>query len=41
MPKVWVISGLGARGLVYHAMLADKLAKAVINDDEAFLPINL
>lgn len=35
---LWVVGGLGARGLVYHAWLAEKAARAIVNDDEALLP---
>ncbi|GAQ81431.1 hypothetical protein KFL_000800100 [Klebsormidium nitens] len=35
---LWVVGGLGARGLVYHAWLAEKAARAVVHDDEALLP---
>lgn len=37
----WVVSGLGARGLVYHAWLGRLLAAAVLADDEAALPAEL
>ena len=37
----WVVSGLGARGLVYHAWLGQLLAAAVLADSEALLPIQL
>ncbi len=30
----WIITGLGARGLVYHAWLAAKVARAAVRDDE-------
>ncbi len=32
------MTGLGARGLVYHAWLGQLLAEAVVADDEALLP---
>lgn len=38
MPRVWVIGGLGARGLLYHAMLAKLLATAILSDDASLLP---
>jgi glycine/D-amino acid oxidase-like deaminating enzyme len=34
----WIFLGLGARGLLYHAMLAKELARAVCHNDEALLP---
>jgi len=34
----WVVTGLGARGLVYHAWLGELLASAVVADDESMLP---
>ncbi len=33
----WVIGGLGARGLVYHAWLGRLVAEAMTKDDEALL----
>lgn len=32
------MTGLGARGLVYHAWLGELLASAVVADDESMLP---
>jgi len=32
--KVWVFGALGSRGLIYHAYLADLLAKAMLFDQE-------
>ncbi|GFH17708.1 uncharacterized protein HaLaN_14395 [Haematococcus lacustris] len=37
-PSFWVIAGLGARGLVWHAWLADRLARAVLSGEESDLP---
>jgi glycine/D-amino acid oxidase-like deaminating enzyme len=37
----WLIAGLGARGLVYHAWLGRLLAQAVITRDEGLLPSEL
>eukprot|EP00884_Botryococcus_braunii_P015276 jgi/Botrbrau1/2431/Bobra.0395s0053.1 len=37
----WVVAGLGARGLVYHAWLGQLLAHAILEDDEALLPPEL
>ncbi len=39
--NLWVVGGLGARGLVYHAWLGSLMARAVLNDDEAILPEQL
>jgi glycine/D-amino acid oxidase-like deaminating enzyme len=36
--SIWVVGGLGARGLVYHAWLAEKAAAAIVHDDESLLP---
>lgn len=37
----WMIAGLGARGLVYHAWLGELIAKAVVEDSEEGLPTEL
>lgn len=37
----WVVAGLGARGLVYHAWLGRLIAQAVLADDESVLPQEL
>lgn len=37
----WIVTGLGARGLVYHAWLGQLLAQAVVTDDETVLPAQL
>ena len=34
----WFIAGLGARGLVYHALLARWVARAVLDDDASAIP---
>ncbi len=31
----WFVGGLGARGVLYHAWLAQTLARAVVADDES------
>lgn len=36
--KFWFITGLGSKGLLYHGWLGKHLARAVINDDESFIP---
>jgi glycine/D-amino acid oxidase-like deaminating enzyme len=38
---VWLLVGLGARGLVYHAWLGQLLAQAVLSDSEQQLPQEL
>ena len=40
-PPAWVIGGLGARGLVYHAWLGRLVAAAVLAGSEAGLPPEL
>ena len=37
----WYVGGLGARGLVYHAMLAEIVAEAVLSGDESVVPEEL
>eukprot|EP00192_Tetraselmis_astigmatica_P012825 CAMPEP_0117659798 /NCGR_PEP_ID=MMETSP0804-20121206/6623_1 /TAXON_ID=1074897 /ORGANISM="Tetraselmis astigmatica, Strain CCMP880" /LENGTH=392 /DNA_ID=CAMNT_0005466477 /DNA_START=571 /DNA_END=1749 /DNA_ORIENTATION=- len=37
-PACWVLAGLGARGLVYHALVARWLAEAVRSDNPSALP---
>ena len=37
-PRAWALVGLGARGLVYHALFAEALAKSVLNGDDSALP---
>jgi hypothetical protein len=36
--RVWVLTGLGSRGLIHHAYLADCLARALLDDDDNHLP---
>lgn len=38
LPACWVVAGLGARGLVYHALLGRWIASAVVQDDPLLLP---
>jgi hypothetical protein len=38
---VWLLVGLGARGLVYHAWLGRLAARAVVEGSEAHLPPEL
>jgi glycine/D-amino acid oxidase-like deaminating enzyme len=33
----WAVTGLGARGLVYHGWLGEQLAAAAAADDESLL----
>jgi glycine/D-amino acid oxidase-like deaminating enzyme len=40
-PAVWLLAGLGSRGLVYHAWLAERLAQAVLSGDASELPREL
>ena len=37
----WAVTGLGARGLVYHGWLGRLLAEAIGADDETLLPAEL
>lgn len=39
--NLWVVGGLGARGLVYHAWLGDVMAQAVLSGDEGIIPEQL
>lgn len=36
--RVWVLTGLGSRGLVYHALMAQYLTQAIISNDESLIP---
>jgi glycine/D-amino acid oxidase-like deaminating enzyme len=36
-PKTWVITGFGAKGLLYHSWCAKQLAHSLINDSPDFL----
>lgn len=38
---VWLLVGLGARGLVYHAWLGQLMAAAVLSGSEKHLPPEL
>jgi glycine/D-amino acid oxidase-like deaminating enzyme len=38
---VWLLVGLGARGLVYHAWLGQLVAQAVLSNSEQQLPQEL
>ena len=37
-PNIWVISGLGSRGVLYHALLGSLTAEAVLKADPNVLP---
>ena len=39
--RAWFVGGHGARGLVYHAMLAKTLARAVLTGDAGVIPSEL
>lgn len=39
--RFWFFGGLGARGLLYHALLGKLLAQAVLRGDDSFLPSEL
>ncbi|MBS3904841.1 MAG: FAD-binding oxidoreductase [Simkania sp.] len=36
--NIWCIGALGSRGLLYHALLGHRLAKAIMNENEALIP---
>jgi glycine/D-amino acid oxidase-like deaminating enzyme len=38
LPNVWAIGGFGARGLVYHALMAKYLSEAILDDNEDCIP---
>jgi len=40
-PAVWVVAGLGSRGLVYHALAGSVMAEAVLRDDPGAIPPEL
>lgn len=35
---VWICTALGSRGLLYHGLLAEKMAEAILSDDPSMLP---
>ena len=37
----WYVGGLGARGLVYHGMLGEIVARCVLEDDDRYIPTEL
>ena len=36
--KIWVMTGLGSRGLLYHALFAKMLSEAIVLDDDSHIP---
>ena len=36
--REWILSGLGSRGLIHHAMLGRAVAAAVMSGDESHIP---
>ena len=36
--KIWVMTGLGSRGLLYHALFAKMLAEAIVSCDDSHIP---
>ena len=40
-PHVWMLVGLGSRGLLYHAWLGRMLAECVMDGREERLPVEL
>lgn len=36
--KVWLLAGLGSRGLIHHSILANALARAVLGSDDQCIP---
>jgi len=39
--RLWVLTGLGSRGLLYHSWLSDKLAHAMLLDDLESIPVEV
>ncbi|MGE5196868.1 MAG: NAD(P)/FAD-dependent oxidoreductase [Anaerolineae bacterium] len=37
-PSVWVITAMGSRGLLYHALMAHYLSSAIFLNDESLIP---
>lgn len=37
-PKTWFMTGLGSKGLLYHAWLGRQLAKSVLSNDPSYIP---
>lgn len=36
--NLWYLTGLGSKGLLYHAWMGEQLAQAILNDDPGLLP---
>lgn len=39
--NTWLMGGLGARGLIHHALAAHTLARAILEDDETLIPAEM
>ena len=39
--NVWFISGLGARGLIHHALQAQYVVQAIVSGDESVIPLEM
>nr|GMD19429.1 uncharacterized protein LOC109160310 [Ipomoea batatas] len=39
--KLWLFTGLGSRGLLYHGWLGKVIAQAVLSGNEGFIPLEL
>lgn len=37
-PRLWMLSGLGSRGLIHHALLGANVARAVLTHDASHIP---
>lgn len=37
-PRLWLLAGLGSRGLIHHALLSAEVARAVLAEDSAHIP---
>lgn len=35
--KLWYLGGLGSKGLLYHGLLGDMLAQALLRDSTAYI----
>ena len=36
-PELWLLTGLGSRGLIHHALMGRTVAQALLNGDEGLL----
>jgi hypothetical protein len=41
LPNVWLFTGLGSRGLIYHALCAEVVAAAAAANDKHHIPVEL